>query len=236
VPISRIRTAVTAALGSARAATADALALLAPVTCAGCGAPDRAVCEACRRALRPAVRRIERAGIAAWAAHGYGGAVARSIGAFKDGGRTDAGAPLAAALVAAIHAALDAAEQEGVELCTVPATRAARRARGYDPVPRLLATAGLRPVRVLRIVRGRDDQAALGAEERRANAHGTLAPASRRLAGRRFLIVDDVLTTGATVAEVARALRAGGAEVVGAAVIAQTPRRGPAPRQVVRAP
>ncbi|WP_308799662.1 ComF family protein [Agromyces silvae] len=225
---------LTAALCATRAAVGDALAVLVPVTCAGCGAADRVVCPACRCDLTPAVRRLERAGEEVWASHEYGATVARLIGAFKDGGRTDAGAALAESLLAATRAALGAAEPgPPVEICAIPGTFAARRARGYDPVPRLLAAAGLRPARALRIVRRRDDQAALGAEARRANAHGTLA-AKAGVLGRRFLVVDDVLTTGATIAEAVRALRAGGAEVVGAAVIAETPRRSPPPGHVAR--
>jgi predicted amidophosphoribosyltransferase len=236
----------------AERAVHDALAVLVPVTCAGCGAPDRAVCAACRCELVPAVHAVERAGMRVWAAHRYEGAVARLIGAFKDGARLDAGRPLASALRAAIAAAVgDAASAPtdsrasaeawpareaqlargtppapALELCVIPSTRNARRVRGYEPVPRLLAAAGLRPARVLGAARQRGDQAALGADARRRNAAGALA-ATRRLAGRRFLIVDDVLTTGSTVAEAARALRAAGGEVFGAAVIAETPRRAP---------
>ncbi|MDR5699836.1 ComF family protein [Agromyces aerolatus] len=223
--------------GPVRGAIRDALAVLLPVTCAGCGRPDRAVCETCVRELAPDVRRIDRAGVEVCAAHEYGGAVARTIGAFKDGGRTDAAGALAHALLAAVRAAL-AASGPGprVELCTIPATPEARRARGYDPVPRLLARVRLRPARELRIVRRREDQAALGVEARRLNAAGSLAARRGDLHGRRFVVVDDVLTTGATVAEAVRALRAGGAEVAGAAVIAETPRRSPAPGQVARVP
>ncbi len=68
------------------------------------------------------------------------------------------------------------------------------------------------------------DQAGLTATARAANLTGALQ--SRiDLSGLRVIVVDDVITTGATLAEAARALRAAGAEVPAAAVIAATQRR-----------
>ncbi|QAY74543.1 ComF family protein [Agromyces protaetiae] len=217
-----------------RSALLDALALAIPVACAGCAAPDRSVCAECLAALavgvevgRP-VRVVERSGLGVHAALVYAGPVAKVLGAAKDGGRTDAIAPLGRALGAAIVAALavvpDAPGSLPIELCTVPSTRRAYRERGYAPVERMLASVGLRPSRVLRLTREHDDQARLGAGARRANAAGGLA-ARHPLDGRRFLVVDDVLTTGSTVAEAVRALAAAGAETVGVSVVAETPLR-----------
>ncbi|WP_448809396.1 ComF family protein [Agromyces bauzanensis] len=212
---------------AARRAVLDAVGVLLPADCVGCGAVDRAVCEPCRTALLgPSPHVALRHGLRAWAALEYGGVVASSIGAFKDGARTDAAGPLSRALGAAIAAALHGLPPSSVEVCTIPSTAAAMRARGYAPVELLLARGGIRASKVLRLTRSRDDQAGLGAAARRANAEGALE-ARRPLDGRRFLLVDDVLTTGATLAEAARALGAAGAAVVAVAVLAETPLRRP---------
>lgn len=204
----------------------DAAAVLLPVSCAACGAPDRAVCGSCRAALRPTPHRVERAGRAVWAGLEYHGLVASAIGAFKDGDRTDAAPVLALALRSAIVAALaELPSGSGtVEICTIPSTPRATRRRGYAPVELLLARCGIRSTAVLRLTRDRRDQSGLGLEERRANAAGSLE-ARRGLAGRSFLIVDDVLTTGATLAEATRALTVAGAHAAAAAVLSETPRR-----------
>lgn len=209
----------------ARDALLDAIALLVPVSCAGCGALDRSVCADCVDALRPSPKVVTRDGISAWAALDYGGVVARVVTAYKDSSRTDAAAPLARALHAALAEGVAARPAGGtLEVCTVPSTAAAMRARGYAPVDALLARCGIRPSPVLRLARDRRDQAGLDAEARRANAHGALE-ARRRLDERRFVLVDDVLTTGATIAEAARAVNVAGGAIDAVVVLAQTPLR-----------
>lgn len=210
---------------AARHALTEAIGVLLPADCVGCGAVDRAVCDGCRRALLGAPPQlVERPGFSAWAALRYEGAAARAIGAYKDGGRTDAAGPLSAALGGAIAAALHGLPPGTIEVCTVPSTPAAVRARGYAPVDLLLSRRGIRAAHVLRLTRAHEDQAGLGAAARRANAAGALE-ARLSLAGRRFLLVDDVLTTGSTLAEARRALTAAGGSVAAAAVLAETPLR-----------
>ncbi|MET9018877.1 phosphoribosyltransferase family protein [Actinopolymorpha sp. NPDC004070] len=75
------------------------------------------------------------------------------------------------------------------------------------------------------------DQAGLDARARRANLAGAFVVRVRSrdlLTGRAVLLVDDVLTTGATLAEAARVLRVAGVNVRAAAVVAATRRRRPA--------
>ncbi|MGR2753230.1 ComF family protein [Agromyces arachidis] len=216
----------------ARSAILDALALLLPVDCAGCGAPDRPVCDACRAALapvpfavaRPAVGGPGRPPVAAGLE--YAGVAARVIRSMKDGQRTDAAPALAPALRAALAAACAAAGPSAarLEIAVVPSTAAARRERGYEPVRLLLRRAGFRAGEVLRADDRRLDQAGLGREARRANAAWSMRPAGR-LDGRAFVLVDDVVTTGATLAEAVRAIAGAGGSVHAAAVLAHTPRR-----------
>jgi predicted amidophosphoribosyltransferase len=113
---------------------------------------------------------------------------------------------------------------QGVEVVAIPGTRAGYRRRGYDPVRLLISRAGLGASRVFAPARPHRSQKQLGAGERDRNLRGTFR-LRRSVAGRRILLVDDVVTTGATLREAARVLREGGADVVGAAVVASTERR-----------
>ncbi|RMC87388.1 ComF family protein [Clavibacter michiganensis subsp. insidiosus] len=259
-PSSRIPSAL-------RAALLDALAVVAPVACAGCGAPDRAVCPACRAAMPcpPLVRPLALPAVpsprgrvpARVVPVGCGSAYAPPwpalLSGLKEDGRTDAARAMAATLIRAVRTAVAAAERESgpataapawpldVIPVPVPAPAASLRRRGYAPVEVLLARAGIVPLRApglpglrrhpLRFTRRPTDQAGLGVAARASNLDGCLA-ARIDLAGRRILVVDDVLTTGATLRETCRAVRAAGGEVVACAVLTAVPARsrGGAPR------
>ena len=101
-----------------------------------------------------------------------------------------------------------------------------RFVRGYNPAE-AVAAAVARELRVahrpawLRRVRPTKSQVTLSATERRANVRGAFRAArGARLAGANVLLVDDVLTTGSTASEAARALKEAGARAVYAAVLA----------------
>ncbi len=225
----------------------DLAALVLPVDCAGCGRGDVAVCPACRASLRagPLHARPPAPGAPpVLAATRYDGTVRSLLVAWKDRGRLDVGGAVAEALALPLTAGLTVVERrtgEPVLLVPVPSSRPARRRRGADVVAvaarRAAAIAGDRTrsgrragapevATVLRQRRGVRDQAGLGAAGRAENLLGAVRLVDEALvAGRVCVAVDDVVTTGATLAAVAEALCAGGAVVPLAVTVAATPRR-----------
>jgi predicted amidophosphoribosyltransferase len=212
----------------------DAAAVLLPVRCSGCGRPDRGVCAECARALRPETVVADGSGLPLFAALVYEGVVRRVLLAFKDGGRTDAAAALSVALGEAFVAAqanVAPDTRSALVPVLVPSTRAAFRRRGYHPTALILRRSRILvpPLwRALRLTRQTEDQAGLNARERADNRRGSLI-ASGRLRQRDCLIVDDIVTTGSTVREAARAIDAVGGRVVGAVAVARTPLRAASP-------
>jgi len=225
-------------------AALDALALLAPVDCAGCSAPDRALCPACRAHLEPSPRtaRLHAAGepsLPVVAGLAYEGVARSALLALKEEGRTELARALAPALLVAVDrgyasaaaaAAADgagaagAADATGALLVPVPGSLAAARRRGFHPAVLLARRAGLQPVSVLRLTDdGHGPQKSRRLNERVAETRPITARC--RLDGRTVIVLDDVVTSGATLLAAAAALRAAGAVVAGAVALAATPRR-----------
>jgi ComF family protein len=198
----------------------DALSVLFPVDCAGCGLPQRALCVSCAAHLIAEVTpRQLPDGSAVFTALLYEAEIRSMLLALKEHGRTDVARSLGLCLTEAI----ERAKVEDAEIVTIPASRAAMRRRGYDPVALMVRKAGFRRSRILSLTRVTSTQKSLSVSDREQNRRDSMR-ALRSLDGRRFVIVDDVVTTGATLIEARRALTRAGGEVIGAAALAFTSR------------
>ena len=212
------------------------LDLVLPRSCHGCGAPGATLCPPCRARLsrrplgawRPSPCPSGLPPVAALAA--YDGPVKAMLLAHKEHGRLALTRPLGQAVAVVARPLVTGP----LVLCPVPSARSAVRQRGYDHALRLAreAARALRPHHrvvarhLLQPVRRVADQAGLTAAQRVANLHGALRGLPHPPA--RVLLVDDVITTGASLQEAARALSEAGHLVVGAAVVGATHRHGAA--------
>ena len=195
--------------------------------CVACENAAIGLCRDCVPALRPQARVVREQPCLIAASGSYDGVLRSALIAWKERGRFTVERTLAHLLAAAVLA-LEA--DPPITLVPIPTRPDRRRARGADVIADVARSAAklLRGIGVetrvepsLGFVRRVRDQAGLSAVARAENLRGSLA-VRRRPAGT-VVVVDDIVTTGSTVEEAVRALRADHVRVAGAAVIAHRP-------------
>lgn len=223
----------------ARLVLRDILDLVHPQECAGCATCGHDLCPDCAARLvgAPFAHRPQPCPPGCpivYAAAAYDGIVRQVILAWKERGQRGAAQHLGMMLAAAIVVGSRAQHVSGpMILVPVPASRAALRNRGEDVLSRVARAAagelrakgwdaGVQALLVLE--RTPRDQAGLDAGARRANLHGAMRATRAKTAGA-IVLVDDIVTTGVTLAEAARALAAVGRPPAFAATVAATRRR-----------
>ena len=186
----------------------ELVSLGAPARCAGCRRPGSPLCGECRDGIgRPHVPQVP--GVdQVLVGFPYLGAARSLVLDLKLRGDRDAALPLAEALIRGV-----AAEGLAAEVVSwIPGRAHENRRRGLDHAGTLAAQVGRGlglPVQaLLSHTSERPDQASLGAAERWANLEGAF---DARDCPERVALVDDLVTTGATAAAGARALRDAGA-------------------------
>ncbi len=198
----------------------EGLERIRPPWCRCCGIPIgiEGLCGVCRR-RRPRFAYAR-------AAARYGGLVREAIHAFKFGGRRGLAEPLGELVAGIGLSALPGAAPD--LLVPVPLHRRRERERGYNQallLSRCLERTWGIPVKADVLVRRGPTvpQADLDAPARRRNVRGAFAVTTpETILGCHVVLVDDVLTTGATAGECARCLTRAGASVVGVLTIART--------------
>ena len=216
---------------------------LLPPRCVGCGRRGAEVCERCIEAMRPLGPNVcPRCGMpsaggrvcrrcvgretplrAVLAHYPFEGAIRAAILAFKYRARTR----LARFLSSALDAALVTRPLTVDLVVPVPLTRRRQQTRGFNQAELLAAPLAARhgwelAPDALERVRETARQTELPARERLRNVAGAFAVAQpQRLARKRVLLVDDVCTTGATLAACAGPLLEAGAEGVWGIVVAR---------------
>jgi ComF family protein len=210
----------------------QAVALLSPPSCAACDEPvafDALLCGSCEPGGQPNIH-AERLPDGAFVVSTgpYTGGLAQAVRRLKYGNRPDLSRLLGVRLAGAIRAVPFAA---GAALAPVPLHRARLAERGYNQAALVAGHAARalgvshRPLAVGRTRRTRE-QAALGREERLTNVVDAFT-VREDVAGLRVIVVDDVVTTGATARACVRALEERGAQVVAIAALARANRPDP---------
>ena len=209
------------------------LDLILPLECGGCGAPSTRWCDVCAKELAvgpdaPHVMnpRIDPL-VPVFALGRYAGARRQAIIAMKEHGRADLIAPLALTLAVGIHRLLTWGMAD-VPLTIVPAPtrRSAARRRGGDPVTRMATAAveghpDIAVVQALRMKALVRDSARLGSAARERNLAGAVRLRRQRpTIPHEVLIVDDIVTTGATARESVRTLQTAGVRIAAVLTIA----------------
>jgi predicted amidophosphoribosyltransferase len=220
---------------------ADLIDLLVPQECVHCAQPGRTLCAQCMQELSGRGCRVDpnlapKGLPPAFSLSEYSGVARSAVLAHKERGVRALTRPLGWALARAVAAA--GAGHGSVTLVPIPSSRQSRAARGEDTV-RLLARRAARDLiavgvradvqPVLQQVRARMDQSGLGQAARTINLLNAFVARPLGSSGA-VILVDDVITTGATLAEGTRALREIGVRPVAVATVAATALRrlGPA--------
>lgn len=230
----------------------DLLAILWPTSCLGCGLQDRDLCQACSQTLvesrnlikvkpKTAVK-VNASTTSAidsqqvWISAGvYESILQKAIVALKHQGRLHVAKVLGAVLAPALTEAFkDLGVQQPVCLVLIPSRKSKERERGFSHLEmvtknalKLISVHAPIKKRVLITTRGRTGQVGLDEQERMVNAARIkIKPGFKKtISNKNILLIDDVITTGATLKAASELLERHEARVLGAVTLSIAQKR-----------
>jgi predicted amidophosphoribosyltransferase len=209
--------------------------------CVLCNRLGASCCEKCLEGLDFRSRKVQRYSLDGKSIEGlsaidFNPRVAALVHAFKDQHRSALAGQFAdfvVPLVAQTLGTTEAADVAEVHLVAVPSSASSMKARGFSPgaeIAKAVVKASCLPAKPARlrhsshlVWRQTDavDQASLGQEQRKLNLQLSMV-ASPKAFGKAVIMVDDIVTTGASLFETARALEVAGAKVLGFVTFSET--------------
>lgn len=200
------------------------LDLLVPTKCLFCGHLGTRVCEDCEVALGSEPRLVYRDGLIGFSAMGYNENAKTLLRSYKELGESELAAVMAKTMVSLIGCF----EQVPALLVPMPSNRSSVRERGFNPAELLcreisLRVSGLRWSNVLGRLRETKDQSKLTPAERKSNQLGSMIA---KVGAGSVLLVDDIVTTGASMLAAKQTLEDAGYFVTGFVTFAETEAKG----------
>ena len=191
--------------------------LLFPTRCYGCNAIGISICSNCRREWHPHYYLTNIGGLRVNSAVLYSPTASKIILAAKEHGLKGADELIIEAIVHVLSRANF--DKYNVRLVPIPSSAINRRRRGRSFIPDICNEISVRTsipiIPALTILRKVKDQSTLSAAARAKNMHGAFGIAENIYPRGDLILIDDVVTTGATVSEAARALNSHGFAVLG---------------------
>jgi predicted amidophosphoribosyltransferase len=190
--------------------------LLYPASCLVCQKPNQLICPSCISTWQQPIKTGQVQKIPIYFSTYYSVESAKIILSAKENGNAVARHLLANALSNAIERVIsDFKLQESITLITIPSRKSAIRKRGRDHINQLAAEVislvnidgvEISNLNMLRLNKSIEDQSKLNKGERAANLSGAYLAISPETPPKNLIIIDDLITTGASVQEAVRAL------------------------------
>ncbi len=200
------------------------LDLLIPAKCLFCGQLGTRVCEDCEVEIGSEPRLVYRDGLIGFSAMGYDSNAKTLLRSYKELGESELASVMARTMVNLIGCF----EQRPELLVPIPSNRSSVRERGFNPAELLarelsLQVPGLRWSNVLGRIRETKDQSKLTPTERKQNQLGSMIA---KVGGGRVLLIDDIVTTGASLLAAKETLERADYIVDGFVTFAETEAKG----------